>query len=519
MTDIETLTSQVFPYVKDAVTAYGQAVLSKSEDAAASGTVRHGQRLLAAILGRGKPEPKIENAVRELGRAPEDTDAAAELRDQIRRALREDLDLARSLAAMNTQFSSVNVSGHHNVGVGGNHQGPIHIGDSTSNTHHNVHHTVHNNIQERRISGFSVAALVLGLLGFLILPIPVAIALGLMALTRALRTPSPAQSSGSGQTVGGTAGPGGAPNATSSRGATTGPADPTSAGSVPAAHTTPRSSDPTGVSADAAAPAPDGSAGRTDPSTIGTDPASPTAPAEPGVGADPVTGLSPPPVAGSAAAGTPVTPPTAGVSAPFAPAAVTGFSAAKVISVIFSLIGLLAACLWGLGWTAAAVIIVQAESGAFVSEGTDPSAPYDPQGLTPSVSTGEGRAPSPTELCEPSPGYATVCTLQTGDCFIEPATTEFYEVELTSCDEPHDAQVIGSYSPSGGDWPGWAAFNADIEATCDPMSQRTLDPARAPDTYFIGYIAPNQDSWDYGIQNAFCYVAADGESWTTSLIS
>ncbi|MCY9784309.1 septum formation family protein [Nocardiopsis sp. EMB25] len=509
--------------MKDAVSAYGQAVLSTSEDATASATVRHGQRLLAAILRRGKSEPEVESAVRKLGRAPEDTDAAEELRDQIRRTLREDPDLARSLAAMNTQTSSVNVSGHHNVGVGGNHQGAIHIGDSTSNMHHNVHHTVHNNMHERRISGFSIAALVLGLLGFLILPIPVAIVLGLIALTRVLRAPSSAQPPGGGQADGGATGPGGVPTATSPQGSVAGPANSTSANSAPAAHGAPRPSDPTGSANDAATAAPDGSMGRTGPSNAGTDPVSPTAPYRPPAQADPTAGMYPPPVTEPAAAGTPVTPPVtppvAGASAPLAPAAVTGFSAAKAISIVFSLIGLLAACLWGIGWTAAGVIIVQAESGSYASEGADPFAPYDPQGVDPSVSTGEGRAPSPTELCEPSPGYATVCTLQTGDCFIDPPTTEFYEVELTSCDEPHNAQVIGSYSPSGSDWPGWAAFDADIEATCDPMSERALDPARTPDTYFVGYIAPSRDSWNYGIQTAFCYVAADGESWTTSLTS
>ncbi|MEV2277375.1 septum formation family protein [Nocardiopsis sp. NPDC049922] len=498
-------------------------MLSKSEDAAASVTVRHGQRLLAAILRRGKSEPKVESAVRKLSRAPEDANAAEELRDQIKRALREDPDLARSLAAMNTQLSSVNVSGHHNVGVGGNHQGPIHIGDNTSNTRHNVHHTVHNNIHEQRISGFSIATLVLGLLGFLILPIPVAIVLGLLALTRVLRAPSSAPPSGSGQANSGATGPGGAPTATDPQGSMAGPADSTSANSVPAAHSTPRPSDPTGSATDPATAAPDGSVGQTSPSTVGTDPASPTAPDGPAVQADPTAGMCPAPAAESAAASTPFTPPVAppfaGASAPFAPATATGFAAAKAISVVFSLIGLLAACLWGLGWTTAAVIIVQAGSGSYASESTDPFAPYDPQGVDPSVSTGEGQGPSPTELCEPSPGYATVCTLQTGDCFIDPPTTEFYEVELTSCNEPHNAQVIGSYSPSGGDWPGRAAFDADIEATCDPMSERTLDPARTPDTYFVGYIAPNQDSWNYGIQNVFCYVAADGESWTTSLIS
>ncbi|MFD3685126.1 hypothetical protein ACFWTE_09950 [Nocardiopsis sp. NPDC058631] len=142
--DVETLSSQVFPYVRSAVGAFGQAVLSRSEDTAADGTVRLGQRMLAALLRRGKSTPEVEDAVRRLAGAPEDPLAAEELRDRIGQALREDPDLARDLAAMNVQAYRTTVSGHHNVTVGGDHQGPIHMGDNT-------HHTVHNNLHERRI--------------------------------------------------------------------------------------------------------------------------------------------------------------------------------------------------------------------------------------------------------------------------------------------------------------------------------------------------------------------------------
>ncbi|GAA0984571.1 hypothetical protein GCM10009551_033060 [Nocardiopsis tropica] len=543
--DPETLASQVFPYVKGAISAYGQAVLTQTEDAAASGTVRLGQRVLAAVLRRGRTAPQVEDAVRGLAATPEDPGAAGELHGRIRQALQEDPGLTREVAAMmNIRVSSFTVTGHHNVSVGGDHQGPIHMGDNTSNTHHNVHHTVHNTVHERKISGFSIAALVLGLLGFLVLPIPFAIVFGLLALTRVLRSPSQAQIPGADQAGGGASAAGG-PSAAGPREAMTGPAGPTGKDAGAAANSTPPPTEPawpSGPAADPAAGAPDGRVGEAGPSGAeapsGTDPAAPFTPdrsvsqtdpsgsATP-PGADPAAPITPDRFAGQAefhagvypqpaptpgAAGPPFTPPLAEASAPFVPAAGSGFAAAKAISVVFSLVGLLTAGMWGLGWTAAAVIVAQADSGSYASEDTDLSIP----GTLPSAS-GEGEGPSPVDLCEPSPGYATVCTLETGDCFIDPATAEFYEVELTSCDEPHNAQVIGSYSPSGSDWPGEAAFTADIDATCSPMSESALDPARMPDTYFVGYIAPNEESWDYGIQEAFCYVAADGESWTTSL--
>jgi len=533
--DVDAFVSQVFPYVRSAVAAYGPAVLSGAGHAAADNNVRHGQRLIAAVLQRDATRPRVEEAVRRLAGSQGDPAAAEELHDRIRQALREDPALARHVAAVNVPASWTSVQGHHNVTVSRDHTGPIHMGDHTSN----VHHTVHNNIHERKISGFSIAALVLGLLGFLILPIPIAIVFGLLALTQVLRSPSAQQAPGADQAGGGAVGPGGSPSDAGPREAMTDPTGSTGANSGTAVNSTPRPAEPT-VSAESGASsataAPDVSAGQTGPSATGAppvgDPAAPAAPDVPASQWSPAADTYTPPAFEPAAASTPFTPPVAetsasfapaggggfatpaasaagtGFAAPAAPAAGAGFAAAKAISVVFSLFGLMAAGLWGLGWTAAAVIVAQADSGYYASEGTDPS-----------FSSGGGEVPSPADLCEPSPGYATVCTLQTGDCFIEPATTEFYEVELTSCDEPHNAEVIGSYSPSGSDWPGEAAFYADIDATCSPMSDSVLDPARTPATYYVGAIMPNQDAWEYGIQEAFCYVSADGESWTTSLTS
>ena len=533
MTDLETLVSQVFPYVKHAVIAYGKTVPSKSENTAASSTAQLGQRLLAIILERAKSKSKIEGVVARLSRSPEDPGATWELHNEIRQALQGDPNLARDLSA---------VVGHHNVIVYGNQQGPIHLGNKT-----NVYHP------DRKISGFAITALVLGLLGFLIFPIPIAIGFGLFALTRVLRSPSSVQAPATSQaSSGGATGPGGQPMAAGPQESMIDSAGSTGMDSGTTVHSPPpveptRSAESTGApepGVDPGSVTPDGFTGETGLPNTGTTPSgvpdtpvteAPVAsngsmgPAEtastgtpPGGAPDtpvapdgsvgqaaPTPDMFPSPSFESAAASTPYAPPAAGAAAPFVPATGGGFAAAKAISIVFSLMGLLAAGLWGLGWTAAVVIVAQ-ESGSYASEDTNQPFPD---------MDGEGEVPSPADLCEPSPGYATVCTLETGDCFIEPAATEFYEVELTSCSESHNAQVIGSYVPSGGDWPGWAAFGADVENTCGPMSESVLDPARTPDTYYVGYIAPNENSWDYGIQEAFCYVSADGESWTTSLTS
>ncbi|WP_147453887.1 DUF4190 domain-containing protein [Nocardiopsis sp. Huas11] len=246
----------------------------------------------------------------------------------------------------------------------------------------------HDQGQERRAGGFSIAALVLGLSGFLLLPIPLAIVLGLIALFRIHRSPA-----------------------------------------------------------------------------------------------------SPPPDA-------------------------SGPATAKTVGVIFSLVGIVAAGVWSIGWAAALVLVHdRAASGPYTLQDQNPPAP-DAVPAVPADTDPDASA----DLCEPPPGYATVCTLQAGDCFIEPADREFYEIELIACDEPHNAQVIGSYSPSTGDWPGWSSFIADIDSACRPMSESALDPERTPDAFFIGYLAPDEEAWDSGVQEALCYVSTGGESWTTSLM-
>ncbi|MFB8770610.1 septum formation family protein [Nocardiopsis alba] len=498
MSDVETLVSQVLPYIRSAIDAYGRAVLSQTGKVAASGTVGLGQRILSALLRRGGKDSEVGVAVERLAAAPNDPAALGDLHARIGRALREEPGLAAELSAMvETRVSWSTVSGHHNVGVGGDHQGPIHLGDNTSN----VHHTVHNTVHERKISGLSIAALVLGLLGFLILPIPVAVVLGIIALVQVLKAPSSTQLAETGRAGGAPSGPGGPSMSPEAQGSMAGPT--VSAG-------------PSGPGAFPPSPTPSGPGTPSDPGAH-TGPWTPSA-GGPGAPVDPGIGAFPPPVpepAGAAASFTP----SAAPAAAFAPAAGGGgvaagggFAAAKAISVVFAVFGLLAACLWGLGWTAAVVVLVEAETVSQASGDTDTgmSGTEDP--------FAGGEEISPADLCEPSPGYATVCTLESGDCFLEPAGTEFYEVELTSCGEAHDAQVIGSYSPSGEVWPGWGSFDADIDATCGPMSEQALDPALTPSTYYVGYIAPNESAWDYGIREAFCYVSADGESWTTSLL-
>ncbi|MFF3062058.1 hypothetical protein [Streptomyces sp. NPDC057909] len=99
--EIAALMEQVGPYLTAALGAYGGAVLTRAEDAAVDASANLGRRILHTVWRRrGEAErPALESAVHD---AAEDTegDAAAALRQQIKRALRDDADLIRELVGL-----------------------------------------------------------------------------------------------------------------------------------------------------------------------------------------------------------------------------------------------------------------------------------------------------------------------------------------------------------------------------------------------------------------------------------
>jgi len=99
-TEIAELVQQAGPYLTAAASAYGGAVLTRAEDAAADATANLGRRILQAVWRR-RSEPEqaaLEAAVLDVAEDADDADAAAALRQQLRRALREDSGLLRELA-------------------------------------------------------------------------------------------------------------------------------------------------------------------------------------------------------------------------------------------------------------------------------------------------------------------------------------------------------------------------------------------------------------------------------------
>ncbi|MFI9241877.1 hypothetical protein ACIGXF_04645 [Streptomyces sp. NPDC053086] len=99
-TEIVQLVEQAGPYLSTAVGAYGAAVFSRAESAAVDATANLGRGILQAVWRRrdAQGRAELEAAVQDAAEAPEDADAAAAVRQQVKRALREDAELLAELA-------------------------------------------------------------------------------------------------------------------------------------------------------------------------------------------------------------------------------------------------------------------------------------------------------------------------------------------------------------------------------------------------------------------------------------
>lgn len=100
--EIGQLVEQAGPYLATAASAYGVAVFTRAESAAVDATANLGRRILQAVWRRRdeRGRTELEAAVQEAAEAPDDADAAAALRQQIKRALRDDAELLAELARM-----------------------------------------------------------------------------------------------------------------------------------------------------------------------------------------------------------------------------------------------------------------------------------------------------------------------------------------------------------------------------------------------------------------------------------
>lgn len=138
--EIAELVQQSGPYLTAALGAYGGAVLTRAEDAAADATANAGRRLLRAVWHRRGPEGQaaLEAAVQDAAEESGDEDAQAALRQQLRRALREDPALLAEVAALLPTPSpgSLTITASGTRSIAAHTIGTAITGDHAQTTHH-----------------------------------------------------------------------------------------------------------------------------------------------------------------------------------------------------------------------------------------------------------------------------------------------------------------------------------------------------------------------------------------------
>ncbi|KIE26054.1 hypothetical protein LK08_15790 [Streptomyces sp. MUSC 125] len=124
---------QVSPAVTAAVSAYGAAVLTRAQDAAADATVGLGQRILHAVWRRrdeaGRTE--LERVVDEAADEQDDAYTTAVLSRLLKRALQADPGLRQELTAMlpNPATGTVTITASGERSIAAQHIGTAITGD------------------------------------------------------------------------------------------------------------------------------------------------------------------------------------------------------------------------------------------------------------------------------------------------------------------------------------------------------------------------------------------------------
>ncbi|MET8579353.1 hypothetical protein ABZX39_00520 [Streptomyces collinus] len=133
--EIVQLMEQTGPYLSAAASTYGVAVFTRAEGAAVDATANLGGRILRAVWRRRdeRGRAELEAAVQDTVEAPADDDAAAALRQQVKRALREDAELLGELVRMLPAVGeTVNVTASGERSIAANSIGTAVTGDNTA---------------------------------------------------------------------------------------------------------------------------------------------------------------------------------------------------------------------------------------------------------------------------------------------------------------------------------------------------------------------------------------------------
>ncbi|WP_256638351.1 hypothetical protein [Streptomyces murinus] len=129
--EIVQLVEQAGPAVTAAVGAYGAAVLTRAQDAAAEATVGLGQRILQLVWRRGDEtgRTELERVVGEAADEQDDAYSTAVLGRLLRRALQDDPGLREEVSALLPAPAAVTITAAGERSIAAQHIGTAITGD------------------------------------------------------------------------------------------------------------------------------------------------------------------------------------------------------------------------------------------------------------------------------------------------------------------------------------------------------------------------------------------------------
>jgi hypothetical protein len=115
-------------------------------------------------------------------------------------------------------------------------------------------------------------------------------------------------------------------------------------------------------------------------------------------------------------------------------------------------------------------------------------------------------------------GTLSVFSLQTGQCFDEPATgVDVSSIKAIPCGQAHDAQVTGNITLTASSYDE-TALDSDAGDQCQTMADKTVDETKLGSEASIIYFVPNQDDWNSGDHSATCAVDNGTTKLTGSIL-
>ncbi|WP_158574004.1 DUF4190 domain-containing protein [Streptomyces triticagri] len=112
-------------------------------------------------------------------------------------------------------------------------------------------------------------------------------------------------------------------------------------------------------------------------------------------------------------------------------------------------------------------------------------------------------------------------SLSKGDCFNAPGgrmSGVARDVDVVSCEEPHDGEVFGSFRLSDGGYPGEKRLTAMADARCSSLVDNYLgDSDGARDDLYLYFYGPTVGSYSGGDREVSCILGKENGKLTGSL--